>query len=131
MTSPDGITWTSRTAAAANNWKAVCFGNGVFVAISTNGTDRVMTSPDGITWTSRTNATEMYAVCYGYGLYVATGFGTLRVSTDGITWAAVTSPISGSRTIQAVGFGNGIFVATAGFTGTASTRVMSSGFSFT
>jgi hypothetical protein len=60
MTSPDGITWTSRTSAADNAWTSVTYGNGVFVAVSSNsGTgNRVMTSPDGITWTSRTNAAE-------------------------------------------------------------------------
>ena len=25
MTSPDGITWTSRTSAADNAWRSVCF----------------------------------------------------------------------------------------------------------
>ena len=43
----DGVTWTSRTAAAAagNQWNSVADGNGLFVAISWTGTsDRVMTS---------------------------------------------------------------------------------------
>ncbi|MEO8235611.1 MAG: hypothetical protein ABI549_09380, partial [Flavobacterium sp.] len=65
MTSPDGITWTTRTAAANNNWNSVTYGNSLFVAVSNSGTgNRVMTSPDGITWTSRTPATdnEWYAV---------------------------------------------------------------------
>jgi hypothetical protein len=58
MTSPDGITWTSRTSAADNEWRSVAYGNGLFVAVSISGTNRVMTSPDGITWTSRTAATD-------------------------------------------------------------------------
>jgi hypothetical protein len=45
MTSPDGITWTSRTSAAANFWTSVTYGNGLFVAVSNSGTgNRVMTS---------------------------------------------------------------------------------------
>ncbi|MDC1474504.1 hypothetical protein N8350_02710, partial [Candidatus Nanopelagicales bacterium] len=56
MTSPDGITWTSRTATAANYWRSVTYGEGLFVAVASSGADRVMTSPDGITWTSRTAA---------------------------------------------------------------------------
>ena len=44
MTSPDGITWTSRTSAADNAWYSVAYGDGLFVAVSGDGTDRVMTS---------------------------------------------------------------------------------------
>jgi hypothetical protein len=45
MTSPDGITWTSRTAASDNGWFSVAYGDGLFVATSTTGTgNRVMTS---------------------------------------------------------------------------------------
>ena len=44
MTSPDGITWTSRASAADNNWSSVTYGNGTFVAVAYSGTgDRVMT----------------------------------------------------------------------------------------
>ena len=74
MTSPDGITWTSRTSAADNDWYGVTYGNGLFVAVSLSGTgNRVMTSPDGITWTSRTSAADnnWYCVAYGNNLFVA------------------------------------------------------------
>mgnify|MGYP006365523767 CR=1 FL=1 len=52
MTSPDGITWTSRTPATGN-WNSVCWcqERGVFLAVGGSGTNRTMTSPDGITWT--------------------------------------------------------------------------------
>jgi hypothetical protein len=88
MTSPDGITWTIRTSAADNNWVAVTYGNGLFVAVAESGSgNRVMTSPDGITWTIRTSAADnsWYAVTYGNGVFVAvayTGSGN-RVMTSG------------------------------------------------
>jgi uncharacterized repeat protein (TIGR02543 family) len=45
MTSPDGVTWTSRTSAANNSWYGVTYGNGLFVAVSSSGLgNRVMTS---------------------------------------------------------------------------------------
>jgi hypothetical protein len=31
MTSPDGVTWTVRTAAEANTWLSVPYGNGLVV----------------------------------------------------------------------------------------------------
>ena len=47
----DATSWTSRTAAANNQWFSVTYGNGLFVASGNNG--GIMTSPDGITWTYR------------------------------------------------------------------------------
>ena len=41
-------TWTSQNAAVANNWYSVTYGNGVFVAVSEDGTNRVMTSPNAV-----------------------------------------------------------------------------------
>ena len=59
MTSPDGITWTSRASAADNTWRSVAHGNGLFVAVAeTRSSNRAMTSPDLITWTSRTSAAD-------------------------------------------------------------------------
>ena len=85
MTSPDGITWTSRSSAADNSWQSVTYGNGLFVAVALTGSgNRVMTSPDGITWTTRTSAsdTNWVSVTYGNGLFVATSYsGTNRVMT--------------------------------------------------
>jgi len=55
MTSPDGITWTSRTQANSNPWRSVDVDNvsGKVAAIAATGTAaRVQSSPDGITWTA-------------------------------------------------------------------------------
>ena len=46
----DGITWTSRTSAADNQWRSVAYGDGLFVAVSNTGTgNRVMTSGEAST----------------------------------------------------------------------------------
>ena len=76
-TASTGITWTSRTSAADNNWYDVTYGNGTFVAVAITGIgNRVMTSPDGITWTSRTSAADnaWYGVTYGNGTFVAVSY---------------------------------------------------------
>ena len=116
MTSPDGVTWTSRTSAADNNWSAVTWGNNLYVAVSNTGTtNRVMTSPDGITWTIRTSAADnsWTDITYGNGLFVAvssSGTGNrVMTSSDGITWTSRTS--AADNTWQTVTYGNGLFVA--------------------
>jgi hypothetical protein len=58
-TSDDGITWTSRTAAATRNWGSVCWSRSLklFCAVAYTGVDtRVMISNDGITWSGATAA---------------------------------------------------------------------------
>ncbi|MFT6044344.1 MAG: hypothetical protein ACI9WC_000041, partial [Arenicella sp.] len=119
MTSPDGITWTARTAAEPSNWRSVTFGNGQFVAVSISGsTNLVMTSPDGITWTAQTaaEANQWFSVTYGNNRFVAVSFngnGTNRVMTsaDGITWTARAAVEANSLT--SVTYGNSQFVVVA------------------
>jgi hypothetical protein len=38
LTSPDGITWTSRDSPRGNDLNGIAFGNGYFVAVGTTGT---------------------------------------------------------------------------------------------
>jgi hypothetical protein len=104
MTSPDGITWTARSAPQNNYWRTVCWSPelSIFVAVSENGTNRVMTSPDGITWTLRSIPTgttiSWSAVCWSpeLSIFVATakGSGSSRIMTshDGINWTPRTAP---------------------------------------
>lgn len=97
MTSPDGITWTARTASAASTWSSVIWSPdlNLFCAVANGGATRVMTSPDGVAWTSRTaaEANTWNSVCWSPALTlfcaVATS-GTNRVMTspDGIAWTA-------------------------------------------
>ena len=109
-----GQDWTARAAAEANSWTAVTYGNGLFVAVSSNGTNRVMTSPDGITWTARTaaQANSWTAVTYGNGLFVAVssdGTNQVMTSPDGITWTARTPAATPGW--SSIMYGNGKFLA--------------------
>ena len=53
MTSTGGVTWTPQISADQNNWTSkVAYGEGQFVAVAGDGTNRVMTSPDSVTWTA-------------------------------------------------------------------------------
>ncbi len=117
MTSPDGITWTSRKAAASKSgWSSVTYGGGLFVVV---GGNRVMTSPDGITWTSRKAAanTDWSSVTYGGGLFVAVAWNypgrgnkkRVMTSPDGITWTIRKS--AASNNWDSVTYAGGLFVA--------------------
>ena len=130
-----GITWSTRTTPADNEWRSVAYGNGLFVAVAVTGTgNRVMTSPDGISWTARTSVADYHwqSVTYGNGLFVAVSSNSLDInrtvmtSPDGITWTPRTAPI-----LQwvSVTYGNGLFVAVS--VNGAGSRVMTSPDGFT
>jgi len=124
LASSPGEVWTARSAAEANQWNSVSYGNGLFVAVAQSGTNRVMTSPDGVTWTGRTaaSASQWTSVTYGNGTFVAVGYtGALMTSTDGVTWTGRTAAEAANWT--SVTYGNGTFVAVAT---TGTNRVMTS-----
>jgi hypothetical protein len=141
MTSPDGITWTSRSSAVDNDWRSVIYGNGQFVAISNNGSGsqvmksssgitqpRVLGKNDGVVWATSTSAVDnaWSSVTYGNGLFVAvanSGTGNrVMTSPDGITWTSRTSAVDNGWV--SITYGNGLFVAVS-WTGTGN-RVMTS-----
>jgi hypothetical protein len=115
MTSPDGITWTTRVNATDDSWVDVTYGNGLFVAVSNSSNSNVMTSPDGITWTLRTGAGNNWrAVTYGGGLFVAvknTSDNQIMTSSDGFSWSIVDPGAYGNPLLDVV-YGEGLFVAT-------------------
>lgn len=127
---------TARTLPASVNWKALTYGNGVFVAIQNGGTGAA-TSTDGITWTSRTMPVTLswFSVAYGNGLFVAVGWASGLVATtiyatspDGITWTQRVMP--SSKIWTSVCFGNGRFVAVSGY-GDSGTAVSLDGITWT
>jgi len=102
-TSPDALTWTSRTSGfGANSIYGVGYGNGLFVAVGQNGT--ITTSTDGITWTARTSnmgTANIQSVIYANSTWVAVGAngGTLNTggitySSDGLTWTRKSQSVS-------------------------------------
>ena len=113
MTSPDGITWTARSAAVANNWVSVTYGNGLFVAVASSG-NRVMTSPDGVNWTTRTrpeaNRWNVSPTATACSSRWRARHAQVMTSPDGVTWTAQTAA---RQRMDSVTYGNGLFVAVA------------------
>lgn len=120
MNSTDGESWTERVDPANGVWTSVAFGDGLFVAVSLNGSD-VITSPDGVTWTERTPAAidDWQSVTYGNGLFVAIASaqsggslpGRFMTSSDGINWTLRTPETTGVTSWRSITYGNGLFVA--------------------
>ena len=107
MTSPDGLTWTSQTPAATNQWWEVTWGGPAgqekFVAVGASGTgNRVMTSPDGVNWTAQASASDKswLSVAWGDppgalpGQFVAVSSNRpgnlVMTSPDGVNWTSQT-----------------------------------------
>lgn len=144
MTSPDGITWTSRSAATNAPWYAITWASELDLLVAVAASGAVMTSPDGIAWTARTAAANnrwrsiVWAPEIGDGLLVAvaeTG-DTSRVMTspDGITWTAREAAVNNDWrsvtwapelgllvAVAATGTGNRVMTSPDGITWTART----------
>lgn len=130
------LIWTSQQTPADIQWNSVTYGNGLFVAVASSGTNRVMTSPDGITWTQRFSAlnfngtTELplLSVAYGNNIFVAVGWGTGYTETmsspNGIAWTARSIPYPNYQDNSSVVYGNGRFVAVAWGSATGGTTLI-------
>ena len=111
-----GQSWGAIAAAESNVWESVAYGNGVWVAVSLDGTNRVMRSTDaGVTWNAvaAAEANQWHGVAYGNGVWLAVAqSGTNRVmrsTNDGATWSAVAAAAANSW--SSVAYGNGVWVA--------------------
>ena len=120
----------TRSATEANNWTSVAYGLlnniGIFVAVASSGTNRVMTSTDTITWTARNAAVANSWTSIADGLisnvltFVAVssdGANRVMTSTDTVTWTSPTTPVAEATTWSSVTYGTvsgaGRFVAVA------------------
>lgn len=86
--SPDAVTWTTRTSNSNRELFGVTYGNSTFVAVGAEG--RCVTSTNGTSWTARTTGTlsDLLSITYGNGLFVACGNArAVRTSPDGINWS--------------------------------------------
>jgi hypothetical protein len=119
--------WLTGTLPSSQDWTAVAYGNGKFVAIGGNyggESNQAAYSSDGINWTPATMPSSEHwkSVTYGNGKFVAVASNSLNgvqvaYSSDGIDWTAAAMP--SFRIWHSVTFGNGKFVAVASYTNQA------------
>jgi hypothetical protein len=90
-------TWTSKILGDTLSFRAVSYGNNLYVTTGQSGI--IYTSPDGNTWTKRTSGTtyNQYAVTYANNKFVSVGiYQTIQTSPDGITWTTINTSNSGA-----------------------------------
>ena len=110
LTSHDGDHWIAPDSHASVILNAVVWGSSGFVAVGDKGT--ILTSPDGLSWTKRNSGTAvtLFGVAYGSETFVALGDNsTILTSSDGIQW---TPTDIGPEAMEAIAFGNGLFMGT-------------------
>ena len=131
--------WVSRASANDCDWRAVTYGNGMFVATGITATP-IMYSGNGINWynspTTGVASKAWRGLAYGNGKFVAVARTATTpnlyamYSSNGIDWsqASLTNSSEFDREWLDVTFGNGLFVAVSSTTGsgTAANRVMTS-----
>ncbi len=96
ITSPDGITWTTRLTSLTANFYDVIWSetHQLFVAVGNTGAGH--TSPDGVTWTAMaTQPAEVVAVAEKDGVFVAVSLigDSIYRSTDGVLWTSLATAV--------------------------------------
>lgn len=117
MSSVDGgATWSDGVAMFGGDYRAVAFGEGVFVAVgdTLSGEGFVNTTRDGEEWSGeRVGGSPLWDVAFGDGRFVAVDLdGYAHISVDGETWRQCVIKL-GSR-LTSVEYVNGTFLATSG-----------------
>lgn len=124
FTSP-GFSTVSSTLPASRQWTSIASGGGITVAVALDY-DRVATTTNGVTWsiTSTLPAQALWTRVEYVGnrfMAFATG-GQAAYSTDGLTWFAMTMPVTAEWRDVAFGGGEWIAVANGGTIAALSTN---------
>jgi hypothetical protein len=119
-TSPDGMTWTTRSVSTTI--RAIAYGNGVWVVAGDSDTKW---SSDGTAWTNVAGIGT--GVAFGNGLFVRVATNAVATSTNGATW---TQGTISNGTWGSITFANGLFVAAAN-TGTPAIATSPDGINWT
>lgn len=100
LSSPDGVTWTTRTSGTTVTLHDITYGDGRYVAVGQGG--KILVSDDGVVWTNAASPSsrDLLAVVhhidrfYAVGGDYSAGAETLE-SMDGSTWTRpeITQPL--------------------------------------
>lgn len=124
LTSPNGITWTSRVSTETSTLNSIAWSGSKFVAVGYHhGDDKaaILTSSDGITWSAQTSpSANLTGITWSGHQFVAVGshynpdtdtfLRTIFTSTNGETWIPQASGIAGVH-LTGVAWSGSQFVA--------------------
>jgi hypothetical protein len=117
-TSVDGYSWTSheyQVALPLTSYSSVAYGNGLYV-VTRGEPAGILVSSDAVTWKTIFAPSDMSAITFANGQFVAFGVGTILTSADGSTWTTRAWPKGViQQGLSSVAYGNGQFVAVGGF----------------
>lgn len=116
-TSPDLVTWTSRTSNTTQYLYSVRWSSSLSLFVATGSSSAIVTSPNGTTWTVRTPATtaqSLYCCDWVNGYFVISGYGIAQYSANGTSWSNLTITGWSSSYLTTIKFVNNIYVAVAG-----------------
>lgn len=107
-----GTSWTARTLPASKSWSHIAFGNGAFLALSTNsGASNAATTADAVSWVSRTAPGSEYTdLLFANGQFIALRAGAIDITTNGETWTTIIRLNSSGWQFTRLTFGNGVYV---------------------
>lgn len=114
ITSTDSINWTTQSTNLTSNSYTIKYSNGLWVL---GGVGQIRVSTNLTNWTTATISMPSYSIDtidYGNNVWVAgAALGTIRKSTDAITWTTVNSNFGTSGAINEISYGNGSWVGTS------------------
>lgn len=116
--STDGINWISTTIPHTGSLYTNCaYGNGIYVAVDTNGSGAVIYSSDGQNWSSTYISTGVYNfwtnIVFVNGLfYTIDQAGNTATTANATSWSYNTSYINNTyiTTFSNIAYGNNVFV---------------------
>ncbi|MEI2725481.1 MAG: immunoglobulin domain-containing protein [Verrucomicrobiota bacterium] len=113
VTSTNGINWEDRSFNnGSGTLSGIAYGNDRFVLVgfAVGGNGVVRYSTNGTDWVSSSGPSQMVAITFGNGRFVAVGNNfNINVSANGQTWTS--RPQSLTSTGFGIGYGGGRFVA--------------------
>lgn len=102
--------WQPVTIASLTGQLRIAYGNGMFLAVGTNGTAY---STNGINWTAGYSGSlaGLTGLTYGGGVFAICAGSKVYATVDGVTLVQGSSSPSPTKTLYGVSYGNGIFMA--------------------
>lgn len=107
LTSPDAVKWSRQEATVSGSLRSVSYGAGRFLV--TTDSSALLTSTDGLKWEPTPAPAQFYVVRYLNDHFMGTSWGSVYLSTDGLTWSGGSQV--GKGVVRDIVYSHGLYVA--------------------